>query len=60
MQVSLGGAYSRIKKIIFIIFSNFIVNSEKLDRRIPSRLWEAGFMQAAYKKATAVADRKSQ
>jgi len=34
---------------------NFIVNSEKLDRQIPNRLWEAGLVQVAYKNATAVA-----
>jgi len=36
------------------MFVNFIVYSEKLDRYMPNRLWEAGLVQVACKNATAV------
>jgi len=39
--------FPQLKKTVFIIFVNFIVNSEKLDRQIPNRLWEAGLVQIA-------------
>jgi len=47
--------FPELKKIFFIISVNFVVNPEKLDRQITNRLWEAGFVQVAYKTATVVA-----
>ena len=38
--------FPQLKKL-FIIFVNFIVNSEKLDRQIPNHLWEAGLVQSS-------------
>ena len=48
MQVCLGDVWlSTIKKTVFIIFVNFIVNSEKLNKQIPNYLWEASLVQVA-------------